>query len=184
MRVITVILLIIALIIGIVFLAFQYFGLTDNKKSNERKINELKNRIKELEEEQGESSSNSSIEIGYDYIVTILEGKPYIIPINRAGLEDETSFYYNKFEVKDINNNVKKALLFQLGLDPASTIYFIMEDGSVRKVLFEGSMPNVVYSTEEVVSSDKEVIDIKLEGKDLNAICKDDSKIKIDESLN
>ena len=183
---ITIVLLIIAMLIGIVFLGIQHFDLTDKKKNNEKKIKELKNKIKELEDEQGFSSSNSSIEIGYDYIISVLDGNPYIIPINKYAsgnnTEEEGLFYYHKFEVEGLSSLVKRAYMFQLGLDPSSSIYLLMEDGSVRNVSFTGSMPNVVYSSSEVVSKEKEVEDIKLEDGKLNAICKDGSRIKITES--
>ena len=132
---------------------------------------------------------SSSIEIGFDEMIVVLEGKPYVIPIHRPnwnnaeeGLEPRGVYYYNKFEIDNIKSGVKGAYAESLGTDPSTSIYFVMEDGSVRILESSGSIPNVKYTSKEILSSNNRIVELKMEGNKLNAITKDGKKIEIAEA--
>lgn len=134
--------------------------------------------------------SASSVEIGFEEIIVILEGKPYVIPIHRPdernaeeGLEPRGVYYYNKFEIDNIKSGVKKAYAESLGTDPSTTVYFIMEDGSVRMLESNEKIKDVKFTSKEILSSSNNIVELKKDGDILNAITKDGKKIKIAESM-
>ena len=214
------ILIILLLIVGILYLFFQNNKLQYTNSNNENEVSQLKNTVKKLEQTISDatnttanisantsstnstvntsisSSSNikntsSCIEIGFEEMIVVLEGKPYVIPIHRPdlnneeeGLESKGVYYYNKFEVDNIKSGVKKVYAEVLGTDPSTSIYFVMEDGSVNILESTGKIPNIKYTSKEVVSSSNNVVELKMDANILNAITKNGEKIKIAETIN
>lgn len=214
------ILIIILLIAGIAYFVLQNNNLKIAKTNSENEVSQLQNKVGQLEQTISEvknvtanvttnnttsdnsavntnttnsnsnAKSSSSIEVGYEEIIVILDGKPYVMPIHRPGLadmeeelEERGVYYYNKFEVDNIKSGVKAAYAVGLGTDTSSTIYFVMEDGSVRVLETSGTIPNIKYTSKEVLPASKNVVELKMEGGTLNAITKDGSKIKIAEAM-
>ena len=135
-------------------------------------------------EEKVTDNKTTQLEIGYENIVFIEKGEAYIIPIIRSTNIEVDNYYYTKHKVKNLNNTVKKAYLFTLGLDPSETTYFLMEDGSVKKLDISGSGKDITFIAEELVASSKNITEITREGKIVYAIDSTGNKTKIGESLN
>ena len=155
---------------------------TDNMISNNNTSNTTTN-------SNATKTSASSIEIGYDEVIILISGKPYIMPIHRPGSADveadlakKGSYYYNKFEIDNLKSDVKSTYAINLGTDPSTTIYFVMEDGSVKVLENLGTIPNIKYTSKEVLPASKNIVELKMEDGILNAITKDGNKIKIAES--
>ena len=211
---------ILLLIIGIAYLVLQNNNLQTTNTKSENEVIQLENKVAQLEQTINEvknvtanvltntttnnnsiantnttkSNSNeksaSSVEIGFEEIIVILEGKPYVIPIHRPdernaeeGLEPRGVYYYNKFEIDNIKSGVKKAYAESLGTDPSTTVYFIMEDGSVRMLESNEKIKDVKFTSKEILSSSNNIVELKKDGDILNAITKDGKKIKIAESM-
>lgn len=214
------ILIILLLIVGILYLFFQNNKLQYTNSINENEVSQLKNTVKQLEQTISDATNttanisantastnstvntsisslsnientSSCIEIGFEEMIVVLEGKPYVIPIHRPDLNNEEEglelkgvYYYNKFEIDNIKSGVKKVYAEVLGTDPSTSIYFVMEDGSVNMLDSTGKIPNIKYTSKEVVSSSNNVVELKMDANILNAITKNGEKIKIAETIN
>ena len=158
---------------------------TKEKIQEEEKEQQPKEEINTTtKEEKVTDNKTTQLEIGYENIVFIEKGEAYIIPIIRSTNIEVDNYYYTKHKVKNLNNTVKKAYLFTLGLDPSETTYFLMEDGSVTKLDISGSGKDITFIAEELVASSKNITEITREGKIVYAIDSTGNKTKIGESLN
>jgi hypothetical protein len=192
--------LILAIFIIAILAYFVYKFYKEEKLENEKNSN-LNLQVSSNEDKKDNISNNidsndkdnelSTVEIGYNYIISVINGKPYVIPIYRAdnyNEEDELNegeiYYYNKYEINNIEDGVKEVDLEYIGLDPSETTYFIMNDGSLRILETEGTIENLSFTSTEVLSASNNVVDISDDSGFLYAITKEGKKIQIAEILN
>lgn len=130
-----------------------------------------------IKEEQKTIITNTTTEniadvigLGYETIVIIINGDVYTVPVNYNNSDE----FYNNYKITKINmpGKAKAVKQFSLGLEPSTTNYIIMEDGSVY--LLNLTTP------EKVVDASKKIVDIvKDDQGDVYAVSLGGEKTKI-----
>ena len=166
---------------------------TENQeKQIERSVNSVSNNsivetnaYKSSEEEKSKEEQKTSVNattektienitdvvgLGYESIVIIMNGDVYTVPVNYNNSDE----FFQNYKITKINmsGKAKAVKQFSLGLDPSTTNYIIMEDGSVY--LLNSTTP------EKVLDSSKKIVDIvKDDQGDVYAVSANGEKIKI-----